>query len=243
MENFKNKKEKIVDLKKEDKKLPDITNLNWQEIDKLLHAGKLDFDYIDILEQIRSFKGEGLDEGSKKEFINGVLEKMLNKSQKIDEGKEAIILEYAKKGKGLARILKIFNSVDFSREIKLHKKAYQIIEKARKENKDKKFARIPKIYLKKTFKVHDSEVKKKLSKQGVRLSQDGKINLMVMDFIKGRDLFCYMLTELLENYNISKLTAGKETKDIEKDNPQYHFKACRLIEVLSHFMSIKKIIL
>jgi len=238
MENF--NKNEIIDLKKEDKKLPDITNLSWPEIDKLLESGKLEFDYVDILNQIRSFKGEGLDENSKKEFIGGILEKMLVKSQKIDEGKEAVILEYIKKGKGLARVLKIFNSVDFFKEAELHEKAYQVVEEAIKENKDKKFARIPEIYLKKSLKINDDEVKNKLLKMGVKLSQDDKINLMVMDFIKGRDLFSYMLTELLEHYNISKDSAGKETKDIEQDDPQYHFKASRLIGVLSHFMSIKK---
>jgi hypothetical protein len=95
-----------------------------------------------------------------------------------------------------AKMLKIFSVEKASHEAAVQTKMYDLIEKAKLDNPDKKYASTPKIYFNRSvdLRLHP-ELKEKINHDDVHI--DEKVNVMSMDFLRGENYDYYVHKEAL----------------------------------------------
>ena len=95
-----------------------------------------------------------------------------------------------------AKMLKIFSVEKANHEAAVQTKMYDLIEKAKTDNPDKKYASTPKIYFNRSvdLRLHP-ELKEKINHDDVHI--DEKVNVMSMDFLRGENYDYYVHKEAL----------------------------------------------
>lgn len=143
--------------------------------------------------------------------------KFIEKSKKVNEGQNGIILKLNKNEKCLVlekikelekkeninkesektiKILKVFNFENLKEEFENLKEAYSIVNT---QIDKEKYCNIPfPIFLKEID--LDKNLKEKIKEYGVK-SIDEKIGIMVMEYVKGEDLFNFLAKKVIDKNN------------------------------------------
>ena len=117
-----------------------------------------------------------------------------------------------------AKMLKIFSVEKANHEAAVQTKMYELIEKAKTDNPEKKYASTPKIYFNRSvdLRLHP-ELKDKINHDDVHI--DEKVNVMAMDFLRGENYDYYMHKEAL---------LAKGFSEEECEGKDYHWMQLQL---------------
>lgn len=146
-----------------------------------------------------------------------IFESCLKTAHKCNEGSRAVIyqIELAKlpdeakkifgispefSAEGIAgKILKIYVHGKSREEAEMQKKAHEIIAEAREQEPEEEFASIPWVYSFPEFQLTDQELIKKLEQDGISVI-DGKVGIIIMDFIDGKDIAIHLYEKIINDY-------------------------------------------
>lgn len=177
------------------------------------------------IEAMRRLIGEFIRGASKvNEGNNGVIFKNILEFTKEDPGGKVERKEYA------AKMLKIGSFEDLQRERKNQQQAYEILQVALQEvEHPEDYALIPKVDFCELIEV-DAELAERLKEQGVFID-DGKVGVMMMDWVNGEDLATHLFKEVLSRENARRQQSG-ENKIYLGENPLFNQLHATVSQVL-----------